>query len=442
MKQIRRFTLISTMVFGLVTSQLAYNPGDVKAEEDTLGLKAEAAMIIDAKSGKILFEKNADKVLGIASMSKMMTEYMVLEAIDKGKINWDQKVKINNYVHKLSKAPNLSNVGLTEGEDYTVKELYEAMAVHSGNAATVALAELLGGSEKNYVTLMTKKAKELGLKNFKFVNSSGLNNKDLMGNYPAGSANEENIMTAHDMGLLAFHILKKYPEVLETAKIPKLKFRDGKEYPNFNWMLPGLIHGYPGVDGLKTGSTDFAGYAHTGTVERDGQRYITIVMKSTSKDERFGDTKKLMDYAFATFDTEKVLSAGYQPRDKKSLPVVKGKEDAVEIETKDAIELVTEQDEKGNYQPQVVLDKKKLNKDGELTAPIEKGEKVGYVTVKPKEGEEYGFITSEGNNSIKVDLVAAESVEKANWFVLSMRAVGGFFGDVWNGAASTVKGWF
>ncbi|RFU61465.1 serine hydrolase [Peribacillus glennii] len=442
MKRVSRYTLIFTMFFVLVASLFAYNPGNVKAEEDTLGLKAEAAMILDAKSGKILYEKNADKVLGIASMSKMMTEYMVLEAIDEGKITWDQTVKINNYVHRLSKAPNLSNVGLTEGEDYTVKELYEAMAVHSGNAATVALAELLGGSEKNYVMLMTKKAKELGLKNFKFVNSSGLNNKDLLGNHPAGSANEENVMTAHDMGLLAFRILTDYPEVLETAKIPKLKFRDGKEYANFNWMLPGLIHGYPGVDGLKTGSTDFAGYAHTGTVEKDGQRYITIVMKSTSKDERFGDTKKLMDYAFATFDKEKVLSAGYKPKDKKTLPVVKGKEDKVEIETKEAIELVTKRDEKGNYQPQVVLNKEKLNKDGELLAPVKKGEKIGYVTVKPKKGQEYGFITREGNNSITVDLVAAEKVEKANWFVLSMRAVGGFFGDVWNGAASTIKGWF
>lgn len=441
MKRISKFSLIFMMFFVLLVSQFAYNPGNAKAEEDTLGLKAEAAVIIDAKSGKILYEKNADKVLGIASMSKMMTEYMVLEAIDKGKISWDQKVRINNYVHRLSKTPNLSNVGLTEGEDYTVKELYEAMAVHSGNAATVALADLIGGSEKNFITMMDKKAKELGLKNFKFVNSSGLNNKDLLGNHPAGAANEENVMTARDMATLAYHIIAEYPEVLETAKIPKLKFRDGKEYPNFNWMLPGLIHEYPGVDGLKTGSTDFAGYAHTGTVERDGQRFITVVMKSSSRGDRFDDTKKLMDYAFATFNKEKVLPAGYQGKEK-NLPVVKGKEDRVKINTKDPIQLVIKNGEKGNYQPEVVLDKEKLNKDGQLTAPVKKGEKIGYVTVKPKEGNDYGFITSEGSKSIKVDLVAAESVEKANWFVLSMRAVGGFFGDVWNSAASTVKGWF
>ncbi|RFU60409.1 D-alanyl-D-alanine carboxypeptidase [Bacillus sp. V59.32b] len=428
------------MLFALMATQ--FNPVSAKAEEDTLGLKAEAAIIVDAKSGRILYEKNADKVLGIASMSKMMVEYMVLEAVEEGKISWDQKATISNYVHNLSKAPNLSNVGLTEGEEYTAKELYEAMAVHSGNAATVALAEMLGGSEKNFVKMMNEKAKELGLKDYKFVNTSGLNNKDLLGNHPAGAPNEENVMTARDMATLAFHILTDYPEVLETAKMPRLKFRDGKEYANFNWMLPGLIFEYKGVDGLKTGSTDFAGYAHTGTVKRDGQRYITVVMKSTSKDERFNDTRKLMNYAFQSFGKEKVLAANYEVKDQKTVPVIKGKEDSVKIHTKDPIELVIENGEKENYKPVLVLDKDKLNKDGELTAPVKKGEKVGYISVENKEGKDYGFITSEGGKANRIEVVAAEDVEKSNWFVLSMRAIGGFFGDVWNGASSTVKGWF
>lgn len=440
MKRFSTITLVFTMLFALMASQ--FNPLNAKAEEDTLGLKAEAAIIVDAKSGKILYEKNADKVLGIASMSKMMVEYMVLEAIEDEKISWDQKATISNYVHNLSKAPNLSNVGLTEGEEYTAKELYEAMAVHSGNAATVALAEMLGGSEKNFVKMMNEKAKELGLKDYKFVNTSGLNNKDLLGNHPAGAPNEENVMTARDMATLAYRIIDDYPEVLETAKMPKLKFRDGKEYTNFNWMLPGLIFEYKGVDGLKTGSTDFAGYAHTGTVKRDGQRYITVVMKSTSKDERFNDTRKLMNYAFQSFGKEKVLAANYEVKDQKTLPVIKGKEDSVKIHTKDPIELVIENGEKENYKPVLVIDKDKLNKDGELTAPVKKGEKVGYISVENKEGKDYGFITSEGEKANRIDVVAAEDVEKSNWFVLSMRAIGGFFGDVWNGASSTVKGWF
>lgn len=439
MKKISKMTLIFTFVFVLVMSQFAYQPGEAVAESDNLGLKAEAAIIIDGETGQIVYEKNADKVLGIASMSKMMTEYIIMESIENGKIGWDQKVKINKYVHDLSKAPNLSNVGLTEGEDYTVKELYQAMAVYSGNAATVALAQLVSGSEKSFVKLMNEKAKELGLKNHKFVNASGLNNSDLLGQYPSGDEDDENIMTAKDTALLAYRLINDYPEVLKIASIPKLKFRDGKEYPNFNWMLPGLIFEYKGVDGLKTGSTDFAGYGHTGTVIQDGQRYITVVMKSTNKNERFADSTKLMNYAYATFKKEKVLPANYQVKGKETLSVVKGKEKDVKIQSEKAIELLVENGGKDNYKTDLVIDKNKLNDDGKLTAPIKKGEKLGYITVTPKKGEDYGYINGD---PVKVNVVAAESVEKANWFVLSMRAVGGFFGDVWSSVASTVKGWF
>ena len=438
MKKISK-TLIFTFVFVLVMSQFAYQPGEAVAESDNLGLKAEAAIIIDGETGQIVYEKNADKVLGIASMSKMMTEYIIMESIENGKISWDQKVKINKYVHDLSKAPNLSNVGLTEGEDYTVKELYQAMAVYSGNAATVALAQLVSGSEKSFVKLMNEKAKELGLKNHKFVNASGLNNSDLLGQHPSGDEDDENIMTAKDTALLAYRLINDYPEVLKIASIPKLKFRDGKEYPNFNWMLPGLIFEYKGVDGLKTGSTDFAGYGHTGTVIQDGQRYITVVMKSTNKNERFADSTKLMNYAYATFKKEKVLPANYQVKGKETLSVVKGKEKDVKIQSEKAIELLVENGGKDNYKTDLVIDKNKLNDDGKLTAPIKKGEKLGYITVTPKKGEDYGYINGD---PVKVNVVAAESVEKANWFVLSMRAVGGFFGDVWSSVASTVKGWF
>lgn len=439
MKKISKITLIFTFVFALVMSQFAYQPGEAVAESDNLGLKAEAAIIIDGKTGQIVYEKNADEVLGIASMSKMMTEYIIMESIKNGKISWDQKVKINKYVHDLSKAPHLSNVGLTEGEDYTVKELYQAMAVYSGNAATVALAQLISGSEKSFVKLMNEKATKLGLKNHKFVNASGLNNSDLLGQYPTGKADEENIMTAKDTALLAYRLINDYPEVLKIASISKLKFRDGKEYSNFNWMLPGLIFEYKGVDGLKTGSTDYAGYGHTGTVIRDGQRYITVVMKSTSKTERFADSTKLMNYAYATFKKEKVLPANYQVKGKETLSVVKGKEKSVKVQSEKAIELLVENGEKDNYKTDLVIDKNKLNDDGKLTAPIKKGEKLGYITVTPKNGEDYGYINGD---PVKVNVVAAESVEKANWFVLSMRAVGGFFGDVWSSVASTVKGWF
>ncbi len=412
------------------------------AGKDELGLESEAAMLIDASSGQILYEKNADKLLGVASMSKMMTEYIVLESIKNGKITWDQKVKINNYVHRLSGAPELSNVGLTEGEEYTVKELYQAMAIHSGNAATVALAELIAGTEKNYINVMNKKAEELGLKDYKFVNSSGLNNVDLLGNYPAGDETSENQMSARAVAKLAYRLVKDYPEVLETSGMASLKFRDGREYKNFNWLIPSLIFGYEGVDGLKTGSTDYAGYNVTSTAKKGDQRYITVVMKGKTKNSRFTETTKILDYAFNNYKKEEVLPNHFIPKKKETLNVVKGKEDKVKISTNKAISLLIKNDDKDKYQTKLVIDEKKLNSKGELTAPVKKGEKVGYITLQTKDGKNIPFLTSDGKNITSVEVVATDNVEKANWFVLAMRGVGGFFSDVWKSVSSTVKGWF
>lgn len=441
MKKFSQISLVFTLLVTFLCSQFALSTQQAAAadSDDILDISAEAAILLDAETGKILYEKNADTVLGVASMSKMMTEYIVLEAISEGKIEWDQTVQINEYVHNLSKAAGLSNVGLTQGENYTVKELYEAMAIFSGNAATVALAELVSGSEKNFVELMNKKAAELGMTDYTFVNASGLNNSNLLGVIPAGGQNDENVMSARDTAILAYRLLTDFPEVLETSSQPTLTFRDGEEYPNFNWMLPGLIFEYKGVDGLKTGSTDFAGYCFTATAERDGQRYISVVMKSSTKNERFTDTAKILNYAFSNFSDEEIFEAGYVPKEYSELAVSKGKEKTVALETSKALDLAIEKGTKDSYEPVVVIDEDLLNEDGELVAPIKKGDVIGYVTVQSAD-DQYGFLTSE--KSARVDLVAAETVEKANWFVLSMRAVGGFFGDVWDTVSSTVKGWF
>ena len=444
MKGFKKIALWITVLFMFVSASFSLLPNRTSAaENDSLGLNAEAAILVDAETGAILYEKNADVVLGVASMSKMMTEYLVLEAIKDGSISWDQKVMISEYIHNLS-SPNmgLSNVGLTQGEQYTVKELYEAMAIFSANAATSALAEVVGGTEKGFVELMNKKAEELKLEEYKFVNSSGLNNSDLLGNHPAGNPDDENVMSAKATARLAYHLLNDFPEVIDTASKPVLKFRDGRDYKNFNYMLPGLVFQYPGVDGLKTGSTDFAGFGFTATAKRGDNRFITVVMKTSSKEERFTETRKLLDYAFGNYTKEEIVAKGTEIKGHKTLPVTKGKEDSVQIESADSIELAIKKGEEKNFKPVLKLDNKKLNDEGELTAPIKKGDKVGTLTVQPKEGEPIEFLTEDGVKSVTVDVIASEDVEKANWFVLSMRAVGGFFADIWGSVSSTVKGWF
>lgn len=195
-----------------------------------LNIEAGAAILVEANSGKILYQKNADELLSIASMTKMMSEYLVHEAVDKGKLKWDQKIKVSEYAYKVSQDASLSNVALENGGSYTVKELYEAMAIFSANGATIALAEAIAGKEVDFVKMMNDKSKELGLKNYKFVNSTGLTNKDLKGMHPEGTtADEENKMSAKDVATLAQHLIKDYPKVLDTAKIPKKEFRPEKE---------------------------------------------------------------------------------------------------------------------------------------------------------------------------------------------------------------------
>ncbi|WP_235192333.1 D-alanyl-D-alanine carboxypeptidase family protein [Cytobacillus firmus] len=434
------------MILGLL-------PGIHKAHaEDILNINADAAILVDAETGKILYQKNADKVLGIASMTKMMTEYLLLEAIEKGKVKWDQEYAVSEYVWKVSQDRALSNVPLRRDGKYNIRELYEAMAIYSANGATIAIAETIAGSETNFVKMMNEKAAELGLKDYKFVNSSGLNNRDLKGSPPAGDPEEENVMSARDTAMLAKELINRFPEVLETASTPRKTFREGTDdeikMENWNWMLPELVYGYEGADGLKTGTTDFAGYCFTGTALRDGNRYISVVMNAKGANgqatykSRFDETKKMFDFGFSNFTKEEIVPANYQVKGQKTVPVTKGKEDKVKISSKDAIEMVMRNGEKENFKPVLVLDKKKLNENGELTAPIKKGEKVGYLTIESKEDGKLEFLSDKGKGNIQVDVVAAESVEKANWFVLTMRSIGGFFGDLWGSVSSTVKGWF
>lgn len=421
--------------------------------EALLNVNADGAILVDGETGKVLYEKNADSVLGIASMTKMMTEYLLLDAVKKGKVKWDQEYSVSDLVYKNSQHTDLSNVPLRADGKYKIRELYEAMAIYSANAATIAIAEVIGGSETNFVKMMNDKAKKLGLKDYKFVNSTGLNNRDYHGEHPQGTgAEDENVMSARAVAKLAFHLINDFPDVLKTASTPKKTFREGTDdqikMDNWNWMLPSLTYGYQGMDGLKTGTTDFAGYCFTGTASRDGKRFITVVQNAKDASgqggykARFDETRKMMDYAFSNYSKEELVPKHYQVKGHKSVPVIKGKENQVKIYTKSAIDMVVLNGEKKNYKPVLVFDQKKVNKKGELTAPIKKGEPVGYLTVEPKNGEKVSFLTEEGQKKVKVDVIAAKDVEKANWFVLMMRGVGNFFGDVRHGIASTVKGWF
>ncbi len=422
-----RMLLLFTAIIGL---HMFTTPIDVQAQE-SIDIQAEAAILIDADSGKILYEQDADKKLAIASMTKMMTEYLVLEAIKNKELKWEQEVAISEYAQKASQDYNLSNVPLLGDIKYTVQELYEAMAIYSANGATIALAEAVAGSEANFVKLMNEKAAELGLEDVTFVNTTGLNNKDLFGQHPAGGETEENMMSARSTARLAYHLLHDHPNVLETASIPVKNFTKGLDKPlemlNWNWMLEGLDLAYPGVDGLKTGSTDLAGAAFTGTVKKGDIRFISVVMKTNSMISRFRETAKLYDWGFSNFTKQEIVAKGHQFKKNETIPVVKGKQKEVPVEVKSGLSILIRNSEKDQYSAKVTLDKKKLD-NGKIVAPIKKGEKVGTVTIEyTGEGTDYGFIT---DNSTTANLVTKEEVKKANWLTLGMRSIGNFFGGI------------
>ncbi|WP_068675928.1 D-alanyl-D-alanine carboxypeptidase family protein [Oceanobacillus sp. Castelsardo] len=437
-KKIVSLFFILTVLLGIFT----YQPNNTKAQA-SLGLEAESAILVDFDTGKVLYEKNADVTLPPASMTKMMTEYLVLEAIKEGKISWDTTTQISDYAYAISANTSLSGVGLEQNKQYTVKDLYQAMAINSDNATTIALAELVAGSESEFVKLMNKKAEDMGLES-KFVNSSGLDNKDLGGNHPEGTSVEDlNLLTARSTAKLAYNLIKDFPEVLETSSIPQTTF-DGQVIDNWNRMLPheGVNFKqfyYEGVDGLKTGYTKSGGYNFTGTAVRNGKRLISVVMKTESEAQRFQQTSKLLDYGYNNFTTEELFPKGYQLEGQTSIPVSKGKEDAVEVSLAEGITLPIKGDEAEQYTIEYELDESKLNEDGELIAPIEKGAVIGKAKLVYKGENDYGYIS---DNQGSVPVVTEQAVEKANWFMLTIGAIGDFFANIFSSAVDWIKGLF
>lgn len=428
-KMYKRTVLFSLIVFAMILSIVAPNSIEAKS----MKTKAESAIIVDVETGKILYAKNENEALPPASMTKMMTEYIVLDKINSGDLKWDDKTQISDYAYEISANNNFSGVGLTQDKDYTVKELYEAMAIYSDNATSIALAELISGTEGKFVELMNETGEKLGLTDFKFVNSNGLDNKLLDGKHPEGTkADDTNLLSAKSAALLAYHLVSDYPEVLETTSVTNTTF-DGLEITNYNWMLPHDSQNlkqfyYEGVDGLKTGHTDLAGYAFTSTAEKDGQRLITVVMRTKSVEERFKETARLLDFGFKEFGEVELFPAGHQLETEKTLDVSKGKADKVGIEIAEKISAPIQKGTEGEYNVSYEIDESLLNKDGQLEAPIKKGDKVGVAKLIYEGENDPGYITED--KTFTVDIVATEDVEKKNWFSLLMSGIGSFFASL------------
>jgi len=251
-------------------------------------IDAKAAMIIDASNGDIIYQHNENEAFAPASMSKMMTAYLLLENVHNGKVRWEDPVKMSAKAAQTEGA----RIPIQVNDTLSVKDLYHALMIESANNSAVALAEHMAKTEKDFVQLMNAKAKQLKMSdNAKFANASGLQEPD-------GS---ETKMTATDVATLAYHLIKDYPEILEVTHLSRsqLAFNNINVISTNDMLNKNNKALYiEGIDGLKTGFTDSAGYCFTGTAKQGDTRIITVVMGTPGKTKRFTETNKLMSYAF------------------------------------------------------------------------------------------------------------------------------------------------
>lgn len=356
----------------------------------------------------------------------MMTEYLVMESVKSGKHKLDDMVPTSQYAADVIGSGDL----LAFKEQVSLKDMFSAMSIYSANDASVALAEFISGStEEDFAKMMNEKAKQFGLSDqAHFINATGLSRADL-GKYAPKELQGETMLTAKDAALIAYNLIKDYPEILETTKIPSKKFREKDKTPmiNWNWMLEGnkdntnfKKYAYPGLDGLKTGSTDDAGYCFTGTAVRNGVRLISVVMGTPKEPKRFEETRKVLDYGFNNFEKKQVLAANSEIDSLKVVNIKKGIELQVGLATQEEVSLVAK---KGAAPEEFKITAAAVD-ESKLVAPITKGDVLGTVKVNYQGYEK------------TTNLIATADVVQASWFRLMFRAIGSFFSDMLAGAKS------
>lgn len=341
----------------------------VNAEE--MDLSAKASILVERTSGQILYEQNSHERLPMASVTKIMTMLLGIEAVDSGKITMDDMVTVSEYASSMTG----SRVFLSVNETISVNDLFKAIAVASGNDAAVAMAEYLAGSESNFVAMMNKRAEELGLSDTNFVNCNGL---------PA----ENHYSSAYDLMVLSRELLS-HDTIRPFLTIWMDSLRDGSfTLANTNK----LIRFYEGATGIKTGSTDEALFCISASAIRDGMELIAVVLGAPTSKQRFADASSLLNMGFASYGVEQGVTRG---EELSVLPVEKGVEKRVSIVTEQDFSAVVKKEQKGQVTRDITLPK-------QVTAPLKQGQKVGEITF---------FL--EGQKLGSTSLVCASNVKKA-----------------------------
>jgi len=386
-------TLTRLLIFILVF--LVPFSANVHAEEkktEAKGLEladdAKSAILIERDTGAILYQKNAHEKLPPASMTKIMTMLLIMEAIDKGELSYKEKVRASEYAASMGG----SQIFLEPGEEMTVDELLRGIAIGSANDASVAMAERIAGSEEAFVKMMNEKAKELGLKDTMFQNATGL---------PA----EKHYSSAYDMAMLARELLK-YEDITKYTKMYEDYLRENTDKKFWLVNTNRLVKFYPGVDGLKTGFTSQAKYCLTATAKKNGMRVIAVVFGASTPKSRNAQITKMLDYAFSQYKTHPVYKRNEVLT---RVHINKGKKRTVALVTSEPISVLTK---KGQSIDQI--EKVIKVKDG-VKAPIQKGDELGVLILK-----------QDGKEILRSPIVAKESVAEASWWDLFKRTLQNF----------------
>jgi D-alanyl-D-alanine carboxypeptidase (penicillin-binding protein 5/6) len=325
--------------------------------ENKIETTAKGHVLMEAATGEILLEKNKEAQMPIASVTKVMTMLLIYEAIEKGKIAWDDVVTISEHAAHMGG----SQVFMEPGEEQKVRDLVKCISIASANDAAVAMAEFIAGSESQFVDMMNQRAKELGMTNTVFKNACGLHE-------------EGHLSTAQDVALMSRELITRFPEISETATIWMdtiiHKTRKGESefgLTNTNKMLKW----YPGITGLKTGYTPEAKHCVTATATRDNMGLIAVILGSSDSKVRFREAGQLLDYGFANYAVKTGPQVGEVLG---QVEVKKGDKDYVELTLEKSISFVVP---KGQQQEELTYTLDTLE---EVKAPVYKGEKLGTIT--------------------------------------------------------------
>ncbi|MEG2512019.1 MAG: D-alanyl-D-alanine carboxypeptidase family protein [Acetivibrio sp.] len=382
----------------LASILISINPAYIGAEkaEEHLLITGKSAVLLEAETGKVIYEKNKDTPLMMASITKIMTLLLIFEALETGKITLEDKVSVSEYAAGMGG----SQVYLEPYETQTVKDMIKCISIASANDASVAMGEYIGGSEIEFVKQMNEKAKKLGMENTHFLNCCGLDGDIESGHYSS----------AYDIALMSRELIRKYPQISEysTVWMDSIIHTTKKGESEFGLTNTNkLVRSYDGITGLKTGSTSKAKYCLSATAKRKGMDMIAVVMAAESPKDRFLDGAKLLDYGFANCklytDTEK---ENVIP----SLSVRGGKEEQVTAKMEGDFSYVCIRQENPETMEKKIIWKEKIE------APIKKGDKLGEIQYYLS-GKQVG----------SKDLVSSQNIEKAHYLDYFGKIVNRYF---------------